>query len=211
MPEPGLSVLSEPEEIALGEEGSYTLELVNTGDEKYEDSLEVLFSTGDESFTGSELVSLDPGETFNLDVNVGALEDSGQFGEEYLPEEWNFDVPTGKDMVDVEFDMADGPSKSSNYAVVDSALFNDPLIDEFDKPPSNTGELDPTLYEDLNGDGDGTGVSQTVRLFGQEIRGNGPNLTAEQAQALNWNSDSPSDELTVSDLVSLFGEQIRHG
>ena len=40
----------------------------------------------------------------------------------------------------------------------DEALFTQPLIGKFVDPPTNTGELNATLYEDLDGDGDGKSV-----------------------------------------------------
>jgi hypothetical protein len=92
---------------------------------------------------------------------------------------------------------------------ITDALFSQPLLSDFAGPPTNTGELDPTLYEDLSGDGDGTSVTQTVKVFGELIRGNDLGLTDDQARVLNWDSGSPETEVTVSDMVSLFGEQIR--
>ena len=91
----------------------------------------------------------------------------------------------------------------------DDALFTESLIGSFDGPPTNTQELDNTLYEDLSGDGDGKDTTQTVRVFGALIRGNDLGLTDEQARALNWNPDSPETEVTPADMVSLFGKQIR--
>lgn len=91
----------------------------------------------------------------------------------------------------------------------DQNPFNEPLIPEFEGRPQNTGELDPDLYEDLNGDGDGTDVGETVQVFGELIRGTDLGLTSEQARKLDWNPDSPETEVTVADMVSLFGEQIR--
>lgn len=93
--------------------------------------------------------------------------------------------------------------------VEDEGLFTAPLIEAFDAPPQNTGELDDDLIEDLSGDGDGADVGQTVQVFGELIRGEDLGLTDEEAALLNWNDDSPSDEVTVADMVSLFGEQIR--
>ena len=90
----------------------------------------------------------------------------------------------------------------------ETALFTEPLIGDFNAPPQNTGELDDTLYEDLNGDGDGVSPQQTVDLFGALIREEGPDLSTEQGNALDWNGDGP--ELTVEDLVELFGQQIRN-
>jgi len=94
--------------------------------------------------------------------------------------------------------------------------FTEPLIERFEGPPTNTGRFDPTLHEDLDGDGSGTDVDQTVAVFGELIRGNDLNggapdgaLTDEQARKLNWNQGSPETEVTPPDMVSLFGEQIR--
>jgi len=86
--------------------------------------------------------------------------------------------------------------------------FKDPLPG-FSNPPQNTGGLHPELYEDLDGDGDGTDTSQTVRVFGELIRGNDLGVTPQEARNLNWNQNSPEDEVTPADMVSLFGEQIR--
>jgi hypothetical protein len=103
---------------------------------------------------------------------------------------------------------------------VDTQLFTQPLIDRFSAPPTNIPKsnegFDNTLYEDLDGDGSGKDVTQTVAVFGQLIRGNSLNgdapdggLTDEQARALNWNQGSPETEVTPADMVSLFGKQIR--
>jgi hypothetical protein len=89
----------------------------------------------------------------------------------------------------------------------ETALFTEPLIEDFNAPPENTGELDDTLYEDLNGDGDGLDVNQTVSVFGELIRGTDLGLSEEQGNALDWNNDGP--EVTIQDMVALFGEQIR--
>jgi hypothetical protein len=94
---------------------------------------------------------------------------------------------------------------------VETELFTQALIDTFSSPPTNTGELNPTLYEDLSGDGDGKSVAQTVTVFGELIRGNDLGLTDEQAKKFNWNEDSPGTKVTVADMVTLFGKQIRAG
>jgi len=44
------------------------------------------------------------------------------------------------------------------------SMFDDPLPG-FNDPPTNTQEIDNTLYEDVNGDGDGTDPAQTVTLW----------------------------------------------
>ena len=52
-------------------------------------------------------------------------------------------------------------------------VFTEPLIDRasFIGPPQNTGELDATLYEDLDGDGDGIETKPTVLVFDKLVRG----------------------------------------
>ena len=209
-PEPSLELLSEPQEIPLSEEGSYSLELTDTGDARYEDTVEVVFSTPAETFTGSQTVALDPGETLSLTVRVTALEDSGAFSEEYLNDEWLFEVPTGTGAVNVEFNMTGGPSVSSTYSAVEK-LFNEPLIEEFDSPPEKGTLSEDGLYSDLDGDGDSKEVGPTVDVFGDLIRGNDLNLTSQQAAKLDWSAESPENEVTVGDMVSLFGKKIRAG
>jgi hypothetical protein len=88
----------------------------------------------------------------------------------------------------------------------------EPLIDEgdFPNPPKNTGELNDTLYEDLDGDGDGTEVTPAVKVFGRLIRGNDLGLTSTQAAKLDWDRDN-GDSVDVDDIVALFGEKIRAG
>jgi hypothetical protein len=87
--------------------------------------------------------------------------------------------------------------------------FGKPLIDEFSQLPDNTQQLDDDLFEDLSGDGDGTDVAQTVRVFGELIRGNDLGLNDDQARALNWYSQTPETEVRPGDMVTLFGKQIR--
>jgi hypothetical protein len=86
----------------------------------------------------------------------------------------------------------------------------EPLIDDsdFPNPPKNTGEVNDTLYEDLDGDGDGLEVDQTVSVFGELIRGTDLSLTSTQAAKLDWDGDG-GDNVDIDDMVALFGEQIR--
>jgi hypothetical protein len=88
--------------------------------------------------------------------------------------------------------------------------FGQPLIPGFTSPPENTAELDATLYEDLDGDGDGTEVTPAVKVFGQLIRGNDLGLTSAQASRLDWDGDN-GDSVDIDDIVALFGEKIRAG
>jgi len=119
----------------------------------------------------------------------------------------------------IQFNVTNAGSVFAPLADGDGGpLFTQPLIDSFGAPPTNTQEFNNTLYEDLDGDGSGKDVTQTVRVFGELIRGNPLNgdapdgsLTDAQARALNWNQGSPETEVTPADMVSLFGRQIRAG
>jgi hypothetical protein len=90
--------------------------------------------------------------------------------------------------------------------------FTDPLPG-FKRPPQNLqsdeGGFNDSLIEDLDGDGNPTDIAPTVSVFGELIRGNDLGLTDAQAKKLNWNEDSPAAEVTVADMVTLFGKQIR--
>jgi len=89
---------------------------------------------------------------------------------------------------------------------VGAALFEDPLPG-FSSPPQNTGELDPNLFEDADGDGDGTDPTQAVTLWTQLVLNpqDFNSLTQEQTDALDWNGDG---QLTPADAVSLWTEQV---
>jgi len=205
-PDPDLTIQDGFDLVEIGGSDSYVLKLSNSGDEVYSGDLTASFNSNSDSFSASDTVSLGPGETRLLDVNVTALEEGTQYSEELLPDEWNLEVPTGLEQdVGVEFDMANVPTVSDSYSVED---FIEPLIDKFDNPPQSTGGLDPTLYEDLNGDGDGLSVEQTVDVFGEIIRGR-VDLTDEQAKYLNRASETPDGELWAKDMMALFGNQIR--
>ncbi len=84
------------------------------------------------------------------------------------------------------------------------------MLSEFSSPPANTGRLNSTLYEDLDGDGDGTEVDPTVTLFGELIRGEDLGLTGTQVDRLDWDEDN-GDSVDIDDMVALFGRQIRAG
>jgi subtilisin family serine protease len=97
---------------------------------------------------------------------------------------------------------------------ITDSIFSDLLpIKEAVAPPQNIpleeDGIDETLVEDIDGDGDPTDVTPAVEAFGELIRGNDLGLTDKQARKLNWNEDSPETEVTVADMVTLFGEKIR--
>jgi hypothetical protein len=80
--------------------------------------------------------------------------------------------------------------------------------------PTNQGGFDNEKYEDLDGDGDPTDTGSTVIAFGKLLRDESlqsSGFTDEQARALNWNPFSPETELRPSDMVTLFGKQLRAG
>jgi len=101
---------------------------------------------------------------------------------------------------------SDNDTVEGNLTVESGTLFEEPLPG-FNNPPTNTGELDPTLYEDVNGDGDGLDTSQTVSLWTQLVIDEDAfnDLTQEQVDALDWNGDG---QLTTSDAVSLWTQQV---
>jgi hypothetical protein len=103
--------------------------------------------------------------------------------------------------------------ETTSFEIENEAGETEPLIDDFESAPRNIpedeGGLDDDLMEDLAGDGDVADVSETVAVFGRLIRGNDLGLTDEQARALDWSDSSPENEVTVADMVALFGEQIR--
>jgi len=67
--------------------------------------------------------------------------------------------------------------------------------------------LDPNLFEDADGDGDGTDPTQAVTLWTQLVinEQDFDDLTQEQIDALDWNGDG---QLTPADAVSLWTEQV---
>jgi len=100
----------------------------------------------------------------------------------------------------------DTTEDEGRVAIDEPALFPDPLPG-FNNPPQNTGELNPTLYEDISGDGDGTDPTQAVTLWTELVLNpqDFDDLTQEQVDALDWNGDG---QLTPADAVSLWTEQV---
>jgi hypothetical protein len=162
--------------------------------------------------TGEANVSLTVSNTSGtqIDLGLGNVSVAGGQTEQVSGQLTNISLAAGNYTHEVA--TQDG-SQSGTLEVKDpNALFNQPLINhpDFNNPPQNVSALgdDPTLYEDLNGDGDGTNVTQTIRVFRELVLGGDLNLNSQQVEALDWDGDS-SSEVTVSDMVALFGEQIR--
>ena len=86
------------------------------------------------------------------------------------------------------------------------ALFAQPLPG-FQDSPTNTADLSQTLYEDVDGDGDGLSPSQSVNWWSQLVQNPDQfnDLTQEQVDALDWNGDG---RLSPADAVQLWSEQV---
>jgi hypothetical protein len=170
--------------VANGYRLSVTAEIQNTGD------------------AGESVVQLKINGTpeENRSVNIGATNTTT------VKLTHNISLPPGS----YEYTVStQNDTESANLTIVNSA-FDKPIIsgvDSFRGPPTNTSEIHPSLYEDLSGDGDGKEVAQTVRVFARTIRGD-LNLTETEASKLNWDGKDPGD-VTPSDMVALFGRQIR--
>jgi parallel beta-helix repeat protein len=91
-----------------------------------------------------------------------------------------------------------------------SNLFTRPLPEFRPRgaPPANTQELNTTLYEDVNGDGDGINPSEAVNWWSDLVQR--PNdydyLTQAQVDALDWNEDGI---LSPADAVILWSEKVQ--
>jgi PKD repeat protein len=87
--------------------------------------------------------------------------------------------------------------------------FTEPLPGSND-PPINTGELDPNLIEDVDGDGDGLDPAQSVNWWSQLVQNpqEFDDLTQEQVDAVDWNGDG---ELSPADAVQLWSAQVQAG
>lgn len=102
----------------------------------------------------------------------------------------------------------DEGATNSTTVDVEVRVFTEPLLPEFNSPPTNTQDLDPTLYEDVNGDGDGLDPSEAVLLWSQLVQSpeDFDDLTQAQVDALDWNNDG---DLTSADAVILWSEKVQ--
>ena len=103
-------------------------------------------------------------------------------------------------------DQGETGTATVTVEVQPESLFTDPLPG-FNNPPTNTQEIDDTLYEDVNGDGDGTNPTQTVALWTQLVTNPSDfnDLNQNQIEALDWDGDG---NLTPSDAVELWTQQV---
>jgi hypothetical protein len=199
--EPGVGLESLPSEFEVGETDVFDIYLENTGGKDYSGDLELSLNWNSGSEVASDSVSIGGGESYVLPVNLTPLSDDGSYSEVLRSDEWFLEVPTGLSPLDLEANLVDGPIDTGSTEVV---LFADSIYG-FNEEPQDIDEIDPELVEDLNGDGSSE-VSESVEAFGEHIRGNQPELTEAQREALDWDGDGDYD---IADLVNLFGKQIR--
>lgn len=155
----------------------------------------------------------------SFDKKVSVYKNNKNIGEINSPSSTISVILTNKtDRITVrsESDILQSYNYRGEVRTCHTGLFKDPLLSSFSEPTKNTGQLDKNLCEDLNGNSDGLGTTQTVRVFGQLIRGNSLNgeasdgtLTDRQARSLNWDDSSPKDVVKPGDMVALFRKQIR--
>jgi subtilisin family serine protease len=192
-----VSNLNGPAEAETGESVTVKAKIKNTG-----------------NLSGTQNVTLrlnESGEPLNEDAVIGVETEKLGGGEEVTVEFENLSVDkAGKHDYAV---FTEDDKLRATLTVEERTLFTTSLVSSFENSPRNIpvseGGLDDGLYEDLDGDGDVTDVGPTVDVFGELIRGNDLGLTDEQARAFNWYPSSPETEVTVADMVELFGEQIR--
>ena len=178
--------------IREGDNLTVSADIQNTGD--FDDTQDVTLEVEDEGGNvtelGSESIQLDAGNSTNVEFEINDVS--------LAPGNYTHRIASDDDTV------------SGNLTVEEaSALFEEPLPG-FDSAPTNTGEINDTLYEDVNGDGDGLDTGQSVQLWSQLVQDETQfdYLTQEQVDALDWNGDG---ELTAADAVQLWSEQIQAG
>jgi PKD repeat protein len=104
-------------------------------------------------------------------------------------------------------DNGETDTETKTVTVEGAGLFTEALPG-FSSPPTNTQELDDTLYEDVDGDGDGTDASGAVLLWSELVQNPQAfdDLTQEQIDALDWNGDG---NLSPADAVILWSEKVQ--
>jgi len=104
---------------------------------------------------------------------------------------------------------SDNDTVEGNLTVESGALFQEPLpAFPNGAPPTNTQEVNATLFEDVDGDGDGLETDEAVELWSDLIQDPSDynSLTQAQVDALDWNGDG---QLTPADAVELWSEKIQ--
>jgi hypothetical protein len=106
-------------------------------------------------------------------------------------------------------DQGETDTATATVGAQPKSLFDDPLPG-FNNPPMNTQEIDSTLYEDVNADGDGLNPAQTVTLWTQFVINEDDfgDLTQQQVDVLDRDADG---NLSPSDAVELWTQQVLAG
>jgi len=192
-----VNITSTNSPVVEGENVTVNATITNIGDTKATQTVNL---TDTNDVFDSRTVTLDGGNS--TEFNLTWQTKDGDAGES------NLTVSSDEDVA------------STNVTVEQDALFREELkIAGASSPPRNIpesqGGFDNEKFEDLDGDGDFTDTGATVRAFGKLLRDESlvtsGSLTDEQARALNWNPFSPETELRPSDMVTLFGKQLRAG
>jgi len=158
-------------------------------------------NTGDQERTQAVTAEVSGLGTDSTTVNLGEGESTTELFEMPTTEGdiggYTLEVSTEDDTGSVAIEIQEGQ------------LFTEPLPG-FQLLPRNTGELDPNLVEDVDGDGDGLEPAQSVNWWSQLVQNpqEFDDLTQEQVDALDWNSDG---QLTPADAVQLWSQQVQAG
>ena len=137
----------------------------------------------------NETVTLDAGENTTVEFENLSVGEAGEYDHGVFSED---------------------DSETATVTVESGALFEDPLpaFAGTGSPPTNTQDLNATLYEDVDGDGDGLETDEAVDLWSDLIQNPGDynSLTQAQVDALDWSGDG---DLTPEDAVQLWSEKVQ--
>jgi hypothetical protein len=162
---------------------SLTVKYTDISDDRTNVTVATLVFENNGSLTGSEI---------STEVSVaGYVDDSLE------PHRYNNKVGDT-----YKFSDSDGSGEGSGEA----SVFEEPLIDEFNNPPQNTGAYDSNLYEDLDGDGESGDYFEVIQLYKHIATNGNLELTEEQEETLDWNDDG---EFDTADLTYLYSKKIR--
>ncbi len=185
-----VSALNAPGTVEEGEQFDVNATVENTGDVSATQDVEFRLNASGEPLNEAaevtnETVMLDGGESTTVEFEDLSVGQTGDFDHGIF---------------------SDDDSETASITVESAALFTEPLPG-FNSPPTNTGDLDPNLFEDVSGDGDGLNPTQAVNLWTELVLNPDDfnDLTQEQIDALDWNGDG---QLTPADAVNLWTEQV---